>query len=143
MENTSWVFSPSEAKFYFTGLHDLYEKNDNCPADAVAVTADVRTQFNTPPEGKMLGTADGMPVWVDVPPPTHEEYVARAETEKQSRLDDAAARIVIWQTKLLMGRALTPDETASLNSWMDYIDAVTAIDTSTAPDINWPEIPAA
>ncbi|MEQ3426368.1 tail fiber assembly protein, partial [Citrobacter braakii] len=30
---------------------------------------------------------------------------------------------------------------ASLNTWMDYIDAVTAIDTSTAPDISWPELP--
>ncbi|HHQ9377740.1 TPA: tail fiber assembly protein [Enterobacter roggenkampii] len=77
------------------------------------------------------------------PPPepekTHAELVVEADAEKQSRLDYAASKIVVWQTKLLMGRKLTTDETASLNAWMDYIDAVTAIDTETAPDaISWP-----
>ncbi|MEG5771933.1 tail fiber assembly protein, partial [Enterobacter roggenkampii] len=80
------------------------------------------------------------------PPPepekTHEELVAEADAEKQSRLDYAAGKIVVWQTKLLMGRKLTTDETASLNAWMDYIDAVTVIDTETAPEITWPEKPA-
>ena len=80
------------------------------------------------------------------PPPepekTHEELIAEADAEKQSRLDYASSKIVIWQTKLLMGRKLTTDETASLNAWMDYIDAVTVIDTETAPDaINWPPLP--
>ncbi|HCR8895189.1 TPA: tail fiber assembly protein [Escherichia coli] len=80
------------------------------------------------------------------PPPepekTHAELVAEADAEKQSRLDYAATRIVIWQTKLLMGRTLTTSEMAQLNAWMDYIDAVTAIDTATAPDaISWPVHP--
>ncbi|MDK4549763.1 tail fiber assembly protein [Enterobacter roggenkampii] len=78
-----------------------------------------------------------------MPPPepekTHEELVAEADEEKHSRLDYAASKIVIWQTKLLMGRNLTTAETTSLNAWMDYIDAVTLIDTETAPDtIDWP-----
>lgn len=80
------------------------------------------------------------------PPPepdkTHAELVVEADAEKQSRLDYATTRIVVWQTKLLMGRKLTTDETASLNAWMDYIDAVTVIDTETAPDaISWPPLP--
>ena len=75
------------------------------------------------------------------PEKTHEELIAEADAKKQSRLDYASSKIVIWQTKLLMGRKLTTDETASLNAWMDYIDAVTAVDTSSAPDIIWPEIP--
>lgn len=79
------------------------------------------------------------------PPPepekTHEELIAEADAEKQYRLDYASSKIVVWQTKLLMGRKLTTDETASLNAWMDYIDAVTVIDTETAPDIEWPVSP--
>ena len=80
------------------------------------------------------------------PPPepekTHAELVIEADAEKQSRLDYAASKIVVWQTKLLMGRKLTTDETASLNAWVDYIDAVTVIDTETAPDaISWPPLP--
>ncbi|MQK17566.1 hypothetical protein EI013_03255 [Escherichia coli] len=28
------------------------------------------------------------------------------------------------------------------NSWLDYLDALEAVDTSSAPDINWPTPPA-
>lgn len=72
---------------------------------------------------------------------SQEEQVTAAENEKSSRLEAAKSAIVIWQTKLLMGRKLTDTETTQLNAWMDYIDAVTDIDTSTAPDITWPEQP--
>jgi hypothetical protein len=81
-----------------------------------------------------------------MPPPepekTHAELVIEADAEKQSRLDYASSKIVVWQTKLLMGRKLTTDETASLNAWMDYIDALEAVDVSTAQRIEWPEIPS-
>lgn len=83
---------------------------------------------------------------VFIPPPepqkTPEQLVAEAKAEKQTRLDFATTKIVVWQTKLLMGRKLTDAESASLNAWVDYIDAVTVIDTSTAPDIDWPEHPS-
>lgn len=73
--------------------------------------------------------------------PTQEELIAAAESDRQSRIDYATSRIVVWQTKLLMGRKLTTSEMAQLNAWMDYIDALAAVDTSTAPDIDWPEQP--
>ena len=82
-----------------------------------------------------------------IPPPVADqdpaELIANADAEKQNRLSYATNKIVVWQTKLLMGRTLTDSESAKLNAWMDYIDAVQAIDTSTAPDINWPESPVA
>lgn len=80
-----------------------------------------------------------------IPPPVADqdpaELIASADAEKQNRLSYATNKIVVWQTKLLMGRTLTDSESAELNAWMDYIDAVQAIDTSTAPDIEWPEQP--
>ncbi|HCN7669397.1 TPA: tail fiber assembly protein [Escherichia coli] len=87
--------------------------------------------------------ADGVFTAPDIPESvkSHDELVAEAEAEKRARIDAATSRIVVWQTKLLMGRKLTDGESASLNAWMDYIDAVTAIDTSTAPDIEWPTPP--
>lgn len=78
-----------------------------------------------------------------IPPPVADqdpsELIASADAEKQNRLSYATNKIVVWQTKLLMGRTLTDSESANLNAWMDYIDAVQAIDTSTAPDVIWPE----
>ncbi|AWF23805.1 caudovirales tail fiber assembly family protein (plasmid) [Escherichia coli] len=46
-------------------------------------------------------------------------------------------------TEIAGGRKLTQAETTRLNAVLDYIDAVTATDTSTAPDINWPAPPEA
>ncbi|EHK1640491.1 tail fiber assembly protein, partial [Escherichia coli] len=51
--------------------------------------------------------------------------------------------ISLIQLKLQAGRKLTQAETTSLNAVLDYIDAVTATDTSTAPDVIWPELPEA
>ena len=77
-----------------------------------------------------------------VPTPSREELVTSAEQTKSVLLDAATAKIVVWQTKLLVGRKLTDSETAQLNSWLDYIDAVTAIDTSIAPNLEWPALPS-
>ncbi|WP_423742842.1 tail fiber assembly protein [Enterobacter roggenkampii] len=46
-----------------------------------------------------------------------------------------------WPGKAAMGR-LKDDEKAQYNAWLDYLDALEAVDTSKAPDITWPEIPA-
>ena len=51
--------------------------------------------------------------------------------------------ISIIQLKLQAGRALSDAEKNKLNATLDYIDAVTATDTATAPDINWPVPPEA
>ena len=80
-------------------------------------------------------------------PPTpersHDELVADAEQKKQSLIDTAMASISLIQLKLQAGRNLTQAETTRLNAVLDYIDAVTATDTSTAPDVNWPAFPEA
>ncbi|EEW2546295.1 tail fiber assembly protein [Escherichia coli] len=77
------------------------------------------------------------------PERSHDELVADAEQKKQSLIDAAMANISVIQLKLQAGRKLTQAETARLNAALDYIDAVTATDTSTAPDVIWPELPEA
>ncbi|HBV9099171.1 TPA: tail fiber assembly protein, partial [Morganella morganii] len=44
------------------------------------------------------------------------------------------------QTKLALGR-IKENEKALLNAWLDYLDLLEAVDTSTAPDIDWPQKP--
>ncbi|EFN5053815.1 tail fiber assembly protein, partial [Escherichia coli] len=36
---------------------------------------------------------------------------------------------------------LTDDELAQYNLWLDYLDELEAVKTSSAPDINWPTPP--
>lgn len=75
------------------------------------------------------------------PERSHDELVADAEQKKQSLIDAAMVNISVIQLKLQAGRKLTQEETTRLNVVLDYIDAVTATDTSTAPDIEWPDEP--
>ena len=69
--------------------------------------------------------------------------VDAAEIQRQSLIDAAMNSVGLIQLKLQAGRKLTQEETTRLNAVLDYIDAVVATDTSTAPDVIWPELPEA
>lgn len=81
--------------------------------------------------------------WVTDTEAQHSAAVEAAEAQRQSLIDAAMASISLIQLKLQAGRKLTQAETTRLNAVLDYIDAVTATDTSTAQDVIWPELPEA
>ena len=81
--------------------------------------------------------------WVTDTEAQHSAALDAAEVKRQSLIDAAMASISLIQLKLQAGRKLTQAETTRLNAVLDYIDAVTATDTSTAPDVIWPELPEA
>ncbi|EKB2777746.1 tail fiber assembly protein [Escherichia coli] len=66
--------------------------------------------------------------------------VLEAEQKKASMLAEAQSAISLWQTELQLG-IISDDDKASLIAWMKYIQALNAVDTSTAPDIEWPVKP--
>lgn len=143
---TTYSFSPSRLAFYDNSLREThYEPLEAWPDDAVEISNEVAKVYITPdvPDGKKLGSVDGLPAWVDIPLPTREELVSDAEAEKQRRIDQANAYINSkqWPGKAAIGR-LKGDELAQYNLWLDYLDELEAIDTSTAPDIKWPAAPS-
>ncbi|EHR8019919.1 tail fiber assembly protein [Escherichia coli] len=81
--------------------------------------------------------------WVTDTEAQHSAAVDAAEAQRQSLINAAMASISLIQLKLQAGRKLTQAETTRLNAVLDYIDAVTATNTSTAPDVIWPELPEA
>ncbi|EFH8542755.1 tail fiber assembly protein [Escherichia coli] len=66
--------------------------------------------------------------------------VAAAQQKKTSLLAEAQRTVSLWQTELQLG-IISDDDKASLITWMKYIQALNAVDTSTAPDIEWPVKP--
>ncbi|HIF3069263.1 TPA: tail fiber assembly protein [Salmonella enterica] len=76
------------------------------------------------------------------PPPIHDELVAQADAKKSSLLDDANATAADWRTELALG-IISDGDKSKLTSWMQYIRDVKAVDTSTAPNIEWPIRPEA
>ncbi|HDV3818606.1 TPA: tail fiber assembly protein [Escherichia coli] len=114
-------------------------------SDLIDVNDDVYMSFTSPPpSGKTLGAKGGMPAWVDIPPPTHDELVATAEAEKQQRIEQANEFMngKQWPGKAAIGR-LKGEELANYNLWLDYLDALEAVDTSKSPNITWPVPPEA
>ena len=63
--------------------------------------------------------------------------------DEKSRLTQGANDYINskqWPGKAAMGR-LKDTEKALYNLWLDYLDALEAVDTSSAPKINWPVPP--
>ncbi|WP_154825883.1 tail fiber assembly protein [Enterobacter hormaechei] len=81
------------------------------------------------------------------PPPepekTHNELVEEAIAKKNSLIMSANEFMngKQWPGKAAIGR-LKGEELAQYNLWLDYLDALEAIDTASAPDIKWPTLPA-
>ncbi|EFA7698286.1 tail fiber assembly protein, partial [Escherichia coli] len=97
-----------------------------------------------PPKGKIrIAGENGFPAWSEIPPPTYEEQIAAAELEKQQLINQANDYMNSkqWPGKAAIGR-LKGEELAQYNLWLDYLDALELVDTSGAPDIEWPTPPA-
>ncbi|ELB3891416.1 tail fiber assembly protein [Morganella morganii] len=75
------------------------------------------------------------------PPMTKEQLIAEAEVKKQMLISDANQKTQMWQTQLMLG-IIAEEDKASLKEWMLYVQEVQTVDTSTAPDIDWPVKPA-
>ena len=140
----NYIFSPSKNAFYPFELKTSYEATDSWPEDGVDVEDSIFIEFTgIPPEGMMRGVGgDNMPLWIEQPEPTQDELIAAADAEKQDRIDRANVYMngKQWPGKAAMGR-LKDSEKIQYNLWLDYLDALEAVDTSSAPDINWPESP--
>lgn len=71
-----------------------------------------------------------------------ESAISDAENKKRLLINESTEYINSkqWPGKAAIGR-LKGDELAQYNLWLDYLEALEAVDTSIAPDINWPAPP--
>lgn len=139
-----YLYSATTNSFYPIQLKEDYLKTRQWPEDGIEVDEATFEEFTgTPAEGTVRAPgADDMPSWVTTPPPTQAELVKVAEAEKQFRINQANAYMNSkqWPGKAAIGR-LKGDELAQYNLWLDYLDALEAVDTSSAPAIEWPTPP--
>lgn len=142
---SNYFYSASENGFVDGDKKEVYERAGTWPTDAVEVDAATFAEFTGEPQtGKVrIAGDDGKPAWGDVPAKSQAEMVAEAEETRQQLVDTAMQSVSTIQLKLQVGRTLTDAEATKLNIVLDYIDAVNAIDTTSAPDIKWPIPPEA
>ncbi|EMN8265809.1 tail fiber assembly protein [Escherichia coli] len=140
------VYSASNNSFFAKNDAAKYEQAGWELADVVEVTYDTYMEFieDRTLQGKVrIAGDDGLPTWGEIPPPTHEEQIAAAALEKQQLINQVNEYINSkqWPGKAAIGR-LKGEELAQYNLWLDYLDALELVDTSGAPDIEWPTPPA-
>lgn len=69
------------------------------------------------------------------------DHLADAETERNSRMSEATARIN-WLEDAQKDGDISADEEKELTELRTYRTALRRLDLSTAPKINWPDAPA-
>ena len=118
--------------------------DETWPKDAVLLTQEESDTYwrVSPPEGKQLGASmDGRPAWVDVPPPSHEELISQADATKAALQYEAEVAIKPLERASALGMA-TQEELDMLAEWEKYSVHVMRVDTSSAPNIEWPKKPS-
>ncbi|KLW09185.1 MULTISPECIES: tail fiber assembly protein [Enterobacter cloacae complex] len=143
----TYKYSPSLNLFFVESAVPGYEAAGWKLDDLVDVTDEQFDEFNIDKtlEGLVrVAGSDDLPEWGEIPPPTHEEEVVAAEAQKSVLISQANDYIngKQWPGKAALGR-LKDTEKEQYNQWLDYLEALEAVDTSSAPDINWPAAPAA
>lgn len=78
--------------------------------------------------------------WVTDKATKKESDIAAAEEKKQFLISEVHTETEMLRAKLALKR-IRPDEEAMLIAWLDYLDLLEAIDTTIAPDIDWPQKP--
>ena len=125
-----------DGAFYIDGL------NSHTPDNAIEINSDeYQRLFDGQANGKIIATGnDGRPILRDAPELTNEQLVALAVRQRASLLATANAVIVPLQDAVDLGMA-TDAEGALLTEWRKYRVLLSRIDTSAAPDIEWPATP--
>jgi len=131
------IFYSAEYNGFFT---DAIAYNPK-PTDLIEVSHDVRDEFIAGRVGKIMQPGvDGLPEWIDAPPPSREEQIATAERNR-AELRITADSEIAWRQDAVDAEIATDEEAADLAVWKKYRVLLMRVDTSTAPDVNWPQAP--
>ncbi|MDL4913069.1 MAG: tail fiber assembly protein [Enterobacterales bacterium endosymbiont of Blomia tropicalis] len=138
----SYGYSAKTNIFYVIEDKEGYAEFGNWPDDVKSISDEIWEKFSVQgPPGKMRGAGkNGLPCWVDIPPPTREEQIEAAERKKAQLMAEAAKAIAPLQDADDLGMAMV-EEKSALISWKTFRVKLNRIDTSVAPDIEWPEVP--
>ena len=89
----------------------------------------------------MLRMVSGALAWVDEPPLSPEQKISDAENMKATFRAKADSEIS-WRQDAVDADIATDEEATTLTQWKKYRVLLMRVDTSTAPDIEWPTPPA-
>lgn len=139
----NYAWSASKNVFYLIADLLAYIRAGNWPDDAVEVSDDVFNEFAAfqNENGMIRGVgSDGLPAWVTPPEPSKELLIRNAEANRNTLTAKASLEIDMLMDAESDG-TITDDERKLLAKWKTYRLSLRRLDLTTAPDIDWPEIP--
>ncbi|EMG7908967.1 tail fiber assembly protein [Enterobacter ludwigii] len=135
-----YFWSAKENGFYPESMKELYENSpDGWPEDAVEISEEL---YNSLLEGQSRGKViasgrDGKPLLSE---PVI-DHTALAEAEK-SRLGNKAEEMILPLQRAVKYGIASEEEMARLKEWEIFSVELSRVDTSLAPEIEWPEPPS-
>ncbi|MHA0964721.1 tail fiber assembly protein [Enterobacter ludwigii] len=135
-----YFWSEKENGFYPESMKALYENSpDGWPGDAVEISEEL---YNSLLEGQSRGKViasgrDGKPLLSD---PVI-DHTALAEAEK-SRLGSKAEEMILPLQRAVKYGIASEEEMERLKAWEIFSVELSRVDTSLAPEIEWPEPPS-
>lgn len=131
-----YYYSLSLNGFYLSGVSSVI------PDDAIELSDEYyHALFAGQDAGKLITVNDdGMPILVDQPAPTKEQFIARAESKKTALMAEATVKIAPLED-IIEFDTPTVEEVNMLTALKKYRISLNRIDTSKAPDIDWPSTP--
>jgi hypothetical protein len=135
-----YFWSEKENGFYPESMKELYENSpDGWPGDAVEISEEL---YNSLLEGQSKGKfitsgRDGKPLLSD---PVI-DHTALAEAEK-SRLGSKAEEMILPLQRAVKYGIASEEEMERLKEWEIFSVELSRVDTSLAPEIEWPEPPS-
>ncbi|MBW7618621.1 tail fiber assembly protein, partial [Citrobacter portucalensis] len=118
-------------------IYSINNKN----ASTVNYIGSIPDGYTSIPPSTPYDTWDGEG-WVTDIDAEHAADVAAADAEKLAKIYQANEYMNSkqWPGKAAMGR-LNNEEKDQYNTWLDYLDELEAVDTASAPNIEWPTPP--
>ena len=133
-----YYYSTNPKGFFRDDMPQVIADNGLTLAELVEIDENDYNNLFNPPDGMYMVFDDDGPRLEFIPAP---DYVLIATQKRDALLAEMQAATYSLNMKLNLGRTLTDEEKVVLNAWLDYADALSALDLSTAPNITWPNKP--
>ncbi|MCZ5325675.1 tail fiber assembly protein [Escherichia coli] len=129
----------------FTKENGFFTDLNKAPSDAVEITTDEWLSLLDGQDNgmKIVSNQEGISGFDRATTFIKRKPYCIGRVEKGKLINEANEHMNSrqWPGKAAIGR-LKGEELAQYNLWLDYLDALELVDTSSAPDIEWPTPPA-
>ncbi|EAM1083496.1 phage tail protein [Salmonella enterica] len=138
IKNNAYIYDARTNGFYVISLKENYELAGTWPEKGVEITEEEhKALMDGQSTGKVVSSdSEGKPVLTDI----EIDYVALATIERDKRMSVVTA-MISQRVDAQDDGDITDDELTELSELREYRAKLRRLDLTSAPDINWPEVP--